>query len=258
MIGGAFIPVTGKARETTKGTEKYRAALRVREKTGSNKMFRRVLQNQGAKIATKDLRFTAPWDVSEGEVSAQKLDQADCNLEMTMIIYKDYPEKPWIDLNWEHTVSYTLSDNDAGEPPYDIIGLSFEQRDYDLVSGSWYGGNSTEKRNYNNYGVSFNYCDACCREYEDATGDCTPEGETFTIRDSCGMRVVTDETSDPSLRTVYADYWHTYKDITIESVTISSSGHVSVTVSDETKKWLKETDISEDEAEYRNNNGGIQ
>jgi hypothetical protein len=67
-----------------------------------------------------------------------------------------------------------------------------------------------------------------------------------------GEDVNPDETTDPSLRTVYADYWHTYKDTTIQSVSISSAGEVSVTLGDETYKWLKEADISEDEVDYVN------
>jgi hypothetical protein len=35
-------------------------------------------------------------------------------------------------------------------------------------------------------------------------------------------------------------------------VSISSAGEVSVTLGDETYKWLKEADISEDEVDYVN------
>lgn len=235
--------------------ELYRAAREVRNRTDSVEKFRNLLRSQGARVAAKDVSFTVPWDgsgQSSDGVSAQKLDQADCTLSMTMTIYTNIGDTdPFVDLDWEHTVSYTLLDNDVGERPYDIVGLSWEQRDYDLKSDSWYGGNSTWKRKYSNDGVAFNYDDAACVEYEDATGSCTPQGETFTIRDSCGCQVIPDETSDASLRTVYADYWHTYKQTEITSVSISSSGEVSVTLSDNTYRWLREDDISEDEAVYK-------
>lgn len=254
-VGTSLIPAIGTAKENPSADEMYRAARQVREQTGSTEKFRRVLKNQGAEIATKDIQFKAPWwgpaqTESDGGISPQKLDSADCSLQMTMTIYTNVSSNPYVDLSWEHTVTYDVWDNDVGEQPYDIAGLTYEQRDYDLVSGSWYGGNSTSKRSYNNYGVAFNYADASCQEIVDATGECTPNGQTFTQKDSCGMQIIPDETTDPSLRTVYADYWHTYQATTIQSVSISSAGEVSVTLSDETYKWLKEADISEDEADY--------
>jgi len=196
-VGTSLIPAIGAAEENSSEDELYRAARRVRDQTGSNEKFRRVLQAQGAEIETKDLHFKAPWwgpahTEDDGQVSTQKLDYADCSLEMTMTIYTNGSSNPYVDLYWEHTVTYDGWDGDVGEMPYDIVGLTYEQRDYYLVSGSWYGGSSTWKRSYNNYGVAFNYGDAFCQEIEEATGssDCSPNGQTFTQKDQCGMQIM--------------------------------------------------------------------
>lgn len=247
---GSFVPTVGGAR-TGPPQARYKKALAVREATGSNAAFREELRDQGATFSAQDTEFSVPWqdpDQNGGGVSTLALDKADCSLQLTLTCFSDYVDYIYADLYWEHDVGYNSYDNDAGEQPYDIVGLSYEERDYDLVSDSWYGGNSTSKRKYNNSGVAFNYCDACCREYKDETGDCSPQGESFTISDYCGMRIKPDETSDPDYRDVYADYWHTYQTVVVEGVSISSSGDVSVTISNEEKKWLREDDANEGDA----------
>lgn len=247
---GALIPTIGSA-QSPPPLARYKKALAARKATGSNEVFREELRDQGATIATQDQEFSAPWrdpDVSSGGISTQTLDRSDCTIELTLTCLAAGVDFVVADLRWEHDVNYTVWDNEVGEQPYDIAGLSYEQRDYDLVSGSWYSGNSTSKRQYNNAGVAFNYCDACCAEYMDETGSCSPMGETFTISDYCGVRLLPDETSDPDFRSVYADYWHTYQTVTVDGVSISSAGDVSVSLSNEEKKWLAEDDINEGDA----------
>jgi len=233
--GTSLFPAIGSAKENPSENKLYRAARRVREKTGSNEKFRRKLEKQGAKTAMKDLQFQAPWTAppaeNDGEISTQEIDMADTTLQMTMTIYTGPGNSgyPYVDLYWEHDITYSSGESLPAVPD-DIVGLTYEERDYDLVDESWYGGNSTDKRRTDNAGVAFNYTEAACREFEDAGVKCEPFGESFTIYDYCGMQVIPDETEDASLRQVYADYWHTYEQTTIQSVSISSAGDVSVTL----------------------------
>lgn len=252
-VGSFSAVVTAKQEESPQ--KKYEAALRVREKTGSNEKFRNVLKQGNAKIATDDVSETKVWRTSsaeEGEFTTQKLQKADFNLSMTMTSYNN--SHPYVDLHWEITVDYDLQNNDGGELPADIIGLTFEPRDYDFDDYA-YGGNSTNKRDSGYMGATYEYSDITCEDYNDAGASCPPEiGTTVTVKDSAGMRIKPDETSDPSYRKVYADYYHTWNQTEIDSVGIESAGQITVNLSNNDKKWTRplEASISEDELTYEN------
>lgn len=192
----------------------------------------------------KDQHFSAPWtdsgDSDEG-IGTLKLDKADCSHQLTMTTYND-TDYLYADLYWEHEVSYDLWNNEVGEVPDDIIGTTFEGRDYDIVPDDWNSGDTTTEYKNDHNGIVFKYCDACCENYD---GGCPDSGNTYTTSDYCGTMLQVDATSDSDLRKVYTDYWHTYKDVVVESVSIGSDGTLGVSLSDETKKWLKEDEAVE-------------
>lgn len=171
---------------------------------------------------------------------------------MTSINYSD----PYVDANWEITFTYDDGSNRkvGGELPDDIIGMSFEPRDYEYNTGTEYTGNSANFRKSGYQGATFEYPDITCEDYNDAGAECPPEfGTTVTVKDYAGYQVTPDETTDPSKRKVFTDYIHTYSQVEITSVGIDSAGDITVNLSDNTKKWdvPVEAVISEDELEYK-------
>lgn len=262
-IGVTGIPLVGASTDDSTPEKLYQRALQLREETGNNEIFRRILQYQGAEIATMDLNFSSLWrepEQQDSDVSTQKLHEADCSLEMTVTKYMDGKGSngfgsysyPHVDLYWEHSVDYSMPANETGELPDDIIGLTFENTDYDIKDGSWYHGDGTSKRERHANGVVFEYEDWNITEAKEGNdGDIPSLGDTYTLSDYAGMQVIPDQTSDPSMRRVFANYVHTYKETEIKNVSVSSAGEVTVTVGNQNKKWLKENIISEDEVQYQ-------
>lgn len=248
----AGVPAVATAQQERSAEEIYEAALRVREQTNSLKKFRNVLRRNNAKIATDDVTATKQWrDPQDSDgASTQKLQQADFSVSMTMTsINGSYP---YVDFNWDITVDYDLVNNDGGEPPVDIAGMTWEPRDYDYDEYT-YTGNATYNRETNYKGGKFEYYDITCEEYNDAGASCPPDlGTTVTVEDYAGLRVKPDETEDAVDRKVFGDFWHTWSDVDVEGVSIDSAGTISVTLSNNDKKWDSpvEAIISEDELEY--------
>lgn len=253
-MSGFLLPSVGSARKKS-AKKKYEAALRAREKAGGDlETFRRVLYSQEAKTATDQVQFSGVWAEQQTDgPSTQKLDRADCTLDMTMTSYDG--GHPWADLNWTIEIGFTLSDNDGGERPDDFAGLTFEPRDYDYVSGSAYGSSLVETRKSGYKGAILEWPDVPCDEYQEEGASCPPDvGTTVTIDAYAGIQVKPDETSDPTYRKVYGDFQHTYSEVTVDSVGFDTAGEITVNLSDETKKWdnRKEASISEDELVYKN------
>lgn len=227
----------------------YERALEVREQTGSIEQFREALAREGGQLATSDLSVQKAWTPAneDGEVSTQALQKADFNLYMTMS--SNAGSNPYVDLNWEITVDFGL-ENDGGEPPQDAIGLTFESADYDY-DGYTYSGSGTIKNDTGFHGATFVYNDIPCSDYWAAGADCPPTlGTTVTVHNHAGMRVVPDQTSDPSKRQVFGNYVHTWEDIEISAISFTSDApffEVGVTNADYKWNTPAEASISEDE-----------
>lgn len=227
------------AKTQTSDRQRFEAALRVLERTGDTEKFREMLVSQGGYIATRDITERKPWDSpSSDEVTTEKLDQGDCTVSMTMVKYDYCSGDPWVTFNWEHTVGYNWYDNDAGEIPVDVASLGWEHSDFELVWDSWYSGNGSYKRKATTEYVTFDYEDYLCQEIEDETGgDCTPMGETFTQKDYCACQLQADAETDASKRKVIGTYQHTWNQTEVDSVSIDSSGGMSVTLKNNDYKW---------------------
>jgi len=200
------------------------------------------LKNNGVKIVTNDIEYSVPASVGSGadKASIQKLNQMNCDIELTVFRSGD---EIAVDAAWTHEVNYDWWNNESGKKPDDIVGISFAEDDY--VLESWSSGSYTERKEHNPSAIAFEYCDACCEQYEEAAGSCTPQGETFEIDDWAW--VVLSEKTTGTKDHIYFDYHHLFSEAVVESVTYSSDG-VSVTLSEEENSWHIDDRIHEDDA----------
>lgn len=124
------------------------------------------------------------------------------------------------DGDWSYTSSASLFDD-----PYDIMGVSWEETDYDFQEQTEYsGGNTTHHRTTGFDGVSFNIDDGA----QDGFGD----------PDEYGWGgIYLDGTENIENRKIIVNYTHTWNTTTVESVGFNSSGGLVVTLDSEGRQW---------------------
>jgi hypothetical protein len=222
----------------------YQRAVEVRESTGDNELFRRTLASE-ADITTDQQEFSAiAWNGSD---LANKFQKTDLSLDLTMTCLSG--SDLVIDLVWEIDIDYNWIENDGGEKPVDLIGLSWEPRDYEFRD-VLHTEEGTRKRKTGYRGVVFEYTDIPCSDWHDeGFEECGKMGTSLTVSNSCGFQIEVDATEDPSDRKVYVDYTHTWNKVEINSVGIDSDGALTVNLSNN-KKWNgpNETSVRESEA----------
>lgn len=235
---GGLISTVSANENSNNADQAFDAAIQVFEATGSTEKFKKVLENNGLNVVSKEKTFQVPVNSTDDEssdgISTQALDTRDFNLFISLAKYANNSGVQ-VFSHWTHEVDYSLPDNDSGEKPDDIAGFGFAEDDY--ILDDWQSDEYTDRKEYNASGIAFEYCDACCGLYEDATGTCTPQGEEFEIDGWCQIQLSpkTSGTKDH----IYFDYHHLFSNISVDGIGISSGG-ISVTVSEEQKSWHRD------------------
>lgn len=152
----------------------------------------------------------------------------DVKIWMTETVYSNYV---YVDCQFE--VEYDYNDGDA---PYDPGALGWEEREYDYDNYQ-YTSDYVDYGHFETNGVKFDYHD----ENDDC--HCRKTNRHFGCR-------ATKEEGTASTRRVIGSLWHTWSDVEINSVGVSSDGLISVSLSNESKKWDHpiQADIYENEA----------
>ena len=129
---------------------------------------------------------------------------------------------------FEHDAGYS----DWGEPPNDIFTTSFAAHDFYIPTDPREDTSDRVNRYKEDaYGIAFEYSDSTWgNDYQYGHIQVKPEGEV----------------SDPDSRQIFGTYSHHYSDIEVESVTFTSGGGVSITVSDTSKQWTAYEDHNGD------------
>ena len=220
-IALAGVPTAAAAR----GDDQHRVieqARRVRRRTGSVERFREYLRARGFGVAGVDRTYT----VRKGDVSTQKLDEADLSISISLADACYGGGQYWADLYWD----WADSDwDDGGEAPADIAGFHWDSQDWYVADDDYYTDGAVSYRKSGPEGVAF--------DFDDSAGD---GGDNHSC--TCMVRTK-DDSIDPYARQVFADYIHTYSNVTISGVGISTSG-LTVNLSDESEKWHTDTDQS--------------
>lgn len=206
---------------------------RIREKTGSTQRQHEFLRNHGVGTAleTDTLRLGQSGGVGTQELSEDQISlyfslYSDCNSDG----YADGTYK--LEFAWDYS-AFTSS----GEKSHDFVGIAWK-------NGTW----EYETANTDDLTTSDSYI-----SYE---GGSSTSGPAFNIDDwnpfiqeynyvSVDVNWVGDQ-DEQDIDTVSASYTHTYNEVNIDSVGVSFPAGVSVTVSDDSKSWSKDTEDNGD------------
>jgi len=175
---------------------------------------------------TRNYEVTKPSQGDDG-VSTQILDKNDLEISISLSKVWNTDDEYYLSLNW----NWGDQDwDDWGEGPWDILGFAWNNDDWYLPDDDFYTDNKVRYKKSDTTGIAF--------EFNDPDGD---GGAQFYI----DAYVHTRGDADPDARQIFADYWHTYSNSQVTSVTISSTD-IQITVEDGTKKWHTDTDQSGD------------
>lgn len=218
LVGATTLAGTGLAGASRRFDHEkhYERAVQARENSNRNGLqtFRNVLKNTPEfEVTTNDVTKTPEY--TSGDVGTEHVYPQDVDIWMTETVYSDYV---YVDCQFE--VEYDYND---GDQPYDPCALGWEEREYD----------------YDNYNYSSDYIDYGHFETTGAKFDYHDEADDCHCRKTdryFGCRALKEDgTADT--RRVIGSLWHTWSNVEITSVGISTDGIVSVSLSDETKKW---------------------
>jgi hypothetical protein len=109
-----------------------------------------------------------------------------------------------------------------GEYPDDGVSFGWDSDEYDY-DNEWWGSAQADLRQYSGRGVAFGY--------NDAYGTMKNEGENWI------QARIRSEGGTESTRNVIFSYLHTWESVEIQNISVGTSGVVTMTLSDETKKW---------------------
>lgn len=211
--------------------EHYQRALEIRDRTGTqdDEAFENYLLNHGfEKIMHDTVTESRPTGRASDGVSVQEQEKSDFTVNLSC--YRDFSGDHWAD------ASFTAEENDLGDcgnEPNDQWSLQFEHSDYDLVWDSWYTSTYSHKRKAGAYGVAFYH-----EDFENSFGgDECDDGDSIGFRGYGGMQMTPESGTSQSDRGVYLNYYHIWSEGTIESVSLSSDGTFSVTISADAVTW---------------------
>lgn len=178
----------------------------------------------------------------DDDASTEEIDRSDLDISMLMSVdcYGD-PDQYYVDLAWNYDYWYT-------ENPADFTGLIWDHNWWDLYYPDSYG-ESLSTSDYVNY----------------EEGTFAGQGPVFGVDDLngngsslwCGAYITPIGDYSSTQRRVYGRYTHTWDRVEVESVSVgmSRSGpSLSVTLSDNTKKWQTDTEQDGDSPLYLQQN----
>jgi hypothetical protein len=181
-------------------TEKFRAFLR---KKGFN-----TPNLQGSITKTRP-------NENEDEISPQKFEQDKLNFDFTLGNNDTYA--------WPFVTFYVepgwLRD---GANPDDGVSFGWDSDEYDY-DDEWWSSDPGELSQYSGRGVAF--------EYNDGYGTIKDEGENYV------QARIRSEGGTESTRNVIFSYLHTWASVTINDISVGTDGVISMTLSNENKKW---------------------
>lgn len=244
----------------------YKALLRKRTREGwSTNKWRKELAEHGAEFSYVDSRVNVSHPVRQesatvasdenptatvermkpvgerqnsSEIGINNVNKEDARLELTYISgyhdtrYRYHP--PRIDFSW--LVKDPWLHNVA--KPLDLAIISIDPEQYNWGRDIEYGPWASASEAVDSMGFSHR----CAQYNADFHSDRT------TGRFGSYMNVPLEPISgSPSTRTIYVDYIARWDEATVESMTIGSSGEVSLTFSSESDMWRAETFADEDD-----------
>jgi hypothetical protein len=218
------------------GKEIVEQSLRVKDATNSIDRWHEYLRDRGFGVASDSHRFAIDVD---GPSTDHYKDQKFLDITITLSIDCSYDGTYYTDLSWTYEEDGAWLHDAAGAPPVDIAGIGYHIDWWDLES----------------YTISETTSMSEYVSYRDGTADGTGPG--FEMDDDamsyygddddihwCGLYIEPIGDYDSDERRLQGGYTHTWKEVTIDSVSVSYPGGVSVSVSDETKSW--DTDTEQD------------
>lgn len=217
-------------------------AHRILERTGDReKYFQHFARHTNATWVTR----TYTVDKGDDGPSTEKIDRSDLDISMLMSVdcYGD-PDKYYVDLSWSYDSIYT-------ENPEDFAALIWDHNWWDLYYPD-------------SYSESFSTSDYVTYKEGTFAGD----GPAFAVDDWngyddylwCGAYITPLGDYSSTQRRVYGRYTHTWSSVEVESVSVgmSTTGpSLSVSLSDNTKKWQTDTEQDGDTPLYLHQNDAV-
>ncbi|MDY7082441.1 MAG: hypothetical protein SXQ77_08585, partial [Halobacteria archaeon] len=128
------------------------------------------------------------------------------------------------------TVSWDTNDYDHNTYT-DLYTGEFVSTDVDKGSGSIYSSGAIVKYDdYSHYWSENPYA-----------------FESGTISSYVNVPVIPNANKDPEHRTVYFNYYHTWNELVLQSVSFSSNGDVSLTFSSSQNQWIRNEALTEEQ-----------
>lgn len=194
---------------------------KARNKFDQNKWdtdkYRKYLRKKGFNTPNLqgEVEIKKPKKEEDDEISGQKFEQHHFNFDFTLG-NNDTHAWPfvtfYVDPGWWRD----------GEYPVDGVSFGWDSDEYDYDE-EWWGSDPADLREYSGRGVAF--------EYDDAYGTIKEDGENWV------QARIRSEGGTESTRNVIFSYLHTWNSTTVESVSVGTDGVISMTLSNEDKKW---------------------
>lgn len=221
------------ARADPSPDEVYEQALRIQERTGDRRKFRRFLRNRGFVVNAGDATFSVPATQSD-DIGARILDEADLEIGLSLSEYCSsyYAKTTW---NW--------GDNDLddiGDNPKDTVAMLWKEGAWFIPfssGGDTYGGDfiaNADSPTTSPTGVAMRYSDGNDLEVFGAGG-----AERYIATDLEPL----DDSFEPSERQIWIAYEHAYGGGHIDDVDINGGAlDVTYTIGHSGGEWQTGTD----------------
>lgn len=230
----AGIPSVAQAKSKSDFRRTIEHSLRVKEATNSIDKWHAFLRQRGIDVRSMTRRYQMPAKNS-GEIGTQHWYPDELDITITISASGCTGDEYYVDLTWSY-INDTSDGHVGGELPVDIAGLYWDPNWWDLTSNDtsqsltssdyvWYRDGS-----FDGDGPAFNVDDLSIYAHDE------------TDIWYCGAYLIPLGDYTASERRVYAEYSHTWNDVSIDSVSVSYPAGLSVSVSNETYEWTTDTE----------------
>lgn len=224
---GSIATITSAKGRKSEFRKKYKKLLKRRtQHTDINEFRNQLLQMDGVSVYALDREFVLSDDGTayqeSGDLSTQKLDKSHVTQSATLTLDRDTNEYAA-----DHSLRIRMKNGYyGGEKPYDFLSIGWDEHHYNYLD--YDTGFRINRRRYDGNGIAFEYPD--WKDYPYGAGE-----EEYYRYATAFMEAESGTTAGD--RQVRFDYRHTWNDVTVESVSISSTGGLSVTLSNQKKGW---------------------
>ncbi|WP_155945804.1 hypothetical protein [Natrinema sp. J7-1] len=230
-LAGVFVPKP--VRGSFNSDNLLERSLTLREQEGwTVNEWTEYLTKHGADVYSASGKLQVPLNNDDDKAHVEELERS--WITITLTYSENLGSDDYIDISW--TWDYYAPDAPI---PLDLVKIGWSSDDYVRVGEPWYGSYVSEITDKDSVFDNGFVAEYDSREQESTTLPPDPrpgEGQT-TYGSGWGVPVKTKDT-DPSLRRIEFDYYHTWNEISYD-ISIGPNGP-SVNPDSETDQWVAE------------------